>query len=333
MSKVMMPTPIADLLSTIAGDWSRKRQIFEIPEGAIRRVFQLETRSPGYEVMGKRISLPVGPAAGPNTQIAQSLVTAYVTGARIFELKTVQILDRLEIEKPCIETLDEGYNVEWSTELSLEDALAEYLRGWIAIHLLEQYFSKGPRGEFIYNMSVGYTLEGIQSERVDRFIDDLMEPSRTEGWARMLRQARQAVASPQWAEAFGVDAVERMAAALDTIPVQPIHSVTLSTMHGCPPDEIERIARHLMENKGLSTYVKLNPTLVGYDRVRSILDETGWEGVKIERQAFEKDLQFSDALTLIDSLTETARKSGRQFGLKLSNTLANLNSKGRLPGE
>ncbi len=45
----------------------------------------------------------VGPAAGPHTQLAQNIVTSWLTGGRFIELKTVQILDRLELEKPCID--------------------------------------------------------------------------------------------------------------------------------------------------------------------------------------------------------------------------------------
>ena len=37
------------------------------------------------------------------------------------ELKTVQILDRLELEKPCIDAEDECFNTEWSTEFTLDD--------------------------------------------------------------------------------------------------------------------------------------------------------------------------------------------------------------------
>ncbi|HUX50650.1 MAG TPA: putative selenate reductase subunit YgfK, partial [Spirochaetia bacterium] len=192
---------------------------------------------------------------------------------------------------------------------------------------------RGPKGEFIFNMSVGYTLEGIKSGRVDRFIDDLMNPAGTAVWEETMDAARAAIATPLFSRAFGADTVKRMAGALERVPIHPVHSVTLSTMHGCPPDEIERIARHLIEEKGLSTYVKMNPTLLGYDRVRSILDATGWSDVHIERAAFEKDLQFNDALSLIASLTETAKKTNLQFGLKLSNTLANANKLGRLPGE
>ena len=41
---------------------------------------------------GKSIKNPVGPAAGPNTQLAQNIVASYVAGARCIELKTVQIM-------------------------------------------------------------------------------------------------------------------------------------------------------------------------------------------------------------------------------------------------
>lgn len=56
----------------------------------------------------------MGPAAGPNTQLAQNIVV-FLADWRFIELKTVQIMDRLEIEKPCIDAEDECYNTEWST--------------------------------------------------------------------------------------------------------------------------------------------------------------------------------------------------------------------------
>ena len=49
-------------------------------------------------------------------------------------------------------------------------------------------------------------------------------------------------------------------------------SVTISTMHGCPPHEIEAICTYMLTEKKVDTFVKLNPTLLGYDKVRSILD-------------------------------------------------------------
>ena len=43
------------------------------------------------------------------------------------------------------------------------------------------------------------------------------------------------------------------------------NSVTLSTLHGCPPQEIERIATYLLTEKKLNTFIKCNPTLLGYE--------------------------------------------------------------------
>ena len=64
--------------------------------------------------------LPFGPAAGPNSQLAQNIIAAYVAGARFFEVKTVQKMDGADlaacVPRPCILANDEGYNQEWSTE-------------------------------------------------------------------------------------------------------------------------------------------------------------------------------------------------------------------------
>ena len=74
-----------------------------------------------FPFSARSIETPFGPAAGPNTQLAQNIVAAYVAGARFFELKTVQKMDGAElaacINRPCILAEDECYNCEWSTEL------------------------------------------------------------------------------------------------------------------------------------------------------------------------------------------------------------------------
>ena len=45
------------------------------------------------------------------------------------ELKTVQVLDELQIPRPCIDMQTVGYNVEWSQELRVEQSLHEYVKG------------------------------------------------------------------------------------------------------------------------------------------------------------------------------------------------------------
>ena len=51
---------------------------------------------------------------------------------------------------------------------------------------------------------------------------------------------------------------------IEQIPPEICNSVTLSTLHGCPPQEIERIAMYLLTEKGFHTFVKCNPTPVSY---------------------------------------------------------------------
>ena len=73
-------------------------------------------------MFSNRLGCLVGPAAGPNTQLAQNILSAYLCGFRFIELKTVQTLDGEDLAKliprPCINAQDEGYNCEWSTELT-----------------------------------------------------------------------------------------------------------------------------------------------------------------------------------------------------------------------
>jgi putative selenate reductase len=328
-----MPLPL--LLERIAGEYKAKASIFDIPEKAFNNAFALEAQSPGIEIFGRRISLPVGPAAGPHSQIAPNLVAAYLSGARAFELKTVQTNDSLEIAKPCIDALDEGHNTEWSTELSLQDAREEYLRGWIAVNLLARIFSSSP-DSFLFNMSVGYTLDGIKGAKMDAFIEGMRSPAEAPGtrgfWEGAMRDLGAFVESAAFLDAFGPAARDKARNLASSFPSSPIHSVTLSTMHGCPSDEIERIGAYLLEEKGFDTFVKLNPTLLGFDQARSILDRTLWRDIEIKRDNFEHDLQFADAVGIIVSLDAKAKARGRNFGIKLSNTLANANRGAFLPG-
>lgn len=331
MSKIMKTTSLTSLLERIAGEYRAKDSIFEIPAAVFKNVFSMEAESTGMQVMSGKASIPIGPAAGPHTQIAPNIVAAYLAGSRVFELKTVQENDHLDIEKPCIDALDEGHNVEWSTELTLDEARMEYLNAWIAVNLLAALFSKKPQ-DFFFNMSVGYTLAGIQGKKVDSFIEGMRRPEATEYWEKAIAELQAFVAGETFTEAFGEANLEKARTLAAHMPVRPVHSVTLSTMHGCPPDEIEKIGRYLIEEKGFDTYIKLNPTLLGFDEARKILDQLGWTEISLKRESFEHDLQFEQAINLIQTLTAVAREHSCRFGIKLSNTLANANVDERLPG-
>ncbi|MCK7522931.1 MAG: hypothetical protein MZV64_37270 [Ignavibacteriales bacterium] len=154
----------------------KKDSIFGIPSVD----FLSQKSNPSFQLFGEQLDLPTGPAAGPHTQLSQNIISSYLAGGRFFELKTVQIKDDLQIDKPCIDAQDECYNVEWSQELKLEESFDEYLKAWMILHLLKQLLypeSNSPRG-FIFNMSVGYNLEGIKSQRMQTFIDSLIDASK-----------------------------------------------------------------------------------------------------------------------------------------------------------
>ena len=133
MADIMRPVPFGELLGRIAGEFRNHGSIFNIDSAQ----FYHDAGKKRADVFSSSCTMPLGPAAGPHTQLAQNIITSYLCGARFIELKTVQIMDTLEIAKPCIDARDEGYNVEWSTEFTLEKAYDEYLKAWIILHIIE----------------------------------------------------------------------------------------------------------------------------------------------------------------------------------------------------
>ncbi|MEE8340576.1 MAG: FAD-dependent oxidoreductase, partial [Candidatus Neomarinimicrobiota bacterium] len=116
------------------------------------------------------------------------------------------------------------------------------------------------------------------------------------------------------------------------IPSHITNNITLSTMHGCPPDEIEKIGKYLIDERKLQTAVKLNPTLLGPVKLRQILNrELNFDGVTVPDEAFEHDLKYDDAIALIKNLQTLATQNNVEFGLKLTNTLEVLNTRRILP--
>ncbi|RPJ80673.1 MAG: putative selenate reductase subunit YgfK, partial [Acidobacteria bacterium] len=108
----------------------------------------------------------------------------------------------------------------------------------------------------------------------------------------------------------------------------------MSTMHGCPPEEIEGIAGYLLRGRGLHTVVKLNPTLLGREAILEILHhQLAFSEIEIPSAVFEHDLSYEAAVRLTSSLKQAAARAGLTFGVKLSNTLAMRNHAGRLPGD
>ena len=316
MSEKMTPLPFGELLERLLTEYERQGTVF-----GERRFYKAGGKA--LPIFGEKLETPIGPAAGPHTQMAQNIVTAYCCGARFFELKTVQKMDGAElaacISRPCIKADYEGYNCEWSTELTVPQAFAEYVKAWVACKIVSRLWGLGQSDGFVFNMSVGYDLAGIKTPKLDAFINGMKDAS----------------ATPEFRECLDIAAARlpEMADFIRGIDPHICRSVTVSTLHGCPPQEIESIAAYLIEEKGLNTFVKCNPTLLGYDFVRQRLDQAGFGYIAFDDHHYKTDLQWADAAPMFRRLQALAESKGLEFGLKLSNTCPVDVKAGELPSD
>ncbi len=316
MSELMTPIPFRELMTWITTEYQRDGSVF-----GVHKPYKAGTKK--LPIFSETIETPFGPAAGPNTQLAQNIIAGYFAGARFFELKTVQKMDGADlaacISRPCILAEDECYNCEWSTELYVQQAFEEYVKAWCALKIMAKVYGLGDPNGFVFNMSVGYDLAGIQGEKIDNFLNGMIDASATPIFQECIKVLK---------EFFPQES-----AYIDTITPHVSGSVTVSTLHGCPPDEIERIASYLIEKKHLHTFVKCNPTILGYETARSILDGMGYDYIAFDDHHFKEDLQYEDAVPMFHRLQALADANGLEFGLKLSNTFPVDVKQNELPSE
>ena len=323
MSDIMRPMPYEHLLNWVIDEYEKSGSIFGISK------LVKHDNGQALPIFDEKIESPFGPAAGPNTQLAQNIIASYVAGSRFFELKTVQDMDGPDlaacVAKPCITAHDECYNCEWSTELYVHQAFDEYVKAWFICKILAKELGLGDPDGFVFNMSVGYDLEGIKKEKVDRYINGMKDASDTEVFKEAMEVSLKAVRDGKLKnvdEAF-----------IKAIPARISNSITESTLHGCPPDEIERIASYLITEKGLNTFIKCNPTLLGYEFARERLDSLGFSYIAFDDHHFLEDLQWKDAVPMFERLQKLCDEKGVEFGVKLTNTFPVDVKAGELPSE
>ncbi len=319
----LVPIPLSTLLKRAYYEPARQQSIYDLPLKEMYRGI------PGADLAVRFHDLPagtpVGPAAGPHDQMAQNIVLAWLAGARIIELKTVQVLDELVINRPCIDATNVGFNIEWSQELKLQQSLHEYVKASMIIEILRAENALGvadvsalPEHFFdtVFDMSVGYDLKGIQSEAVTGFIRSMKD-------ARSVVDELRAEIPSEYSkyQAF-------------PFRTQLVKTATLSTFHGCPKDEIERICRYLIDDLGLHTIIKLNPVQIGKARLDELLhDRLGYTHLEVNEKAYQTGLSLPEAVELVQRLEPVARKRGVNVGVKFSNTLEVRNTLGHMPDE
>ncbi|HPW20480.1 MAG TPA: hypothetical protein PLE61_06665 [Vicinamibacterales bacterium] len=328
-----VPVPIGRLLRRAHREYSRQGAVFGLPEQKFYRPPALRDAdtAPGPStldlsvcVSGQRAGNPMGLAAGPHTQLAQNIVLGWLAGARVFELKTVQVNDRITVPRPCIDAATIGYNTEWSQELRLDESLREYVKASMLIEALEAMGILGrgiglegrestggppPRatpveGGVVFDASVGYDLEGIRSPAMA-------------SWLESIRSAG----------AIVDDLRREIAAAFPGLRDFPFKTriaagVTVSTFHHTPPGEIERIGEFLIGDLGFHTMIKVSPPMLGRERLEAILHGAlGYEEVAVDPSVYERCLSFEEAAGIMRRLQPLAARRGVTAGVKCGNTL------------
>ncbi len=307
----LSPVPFSHLAQRMQREVEVSAAIFDLPTR--NWFFPAAEHDFSARHFSHRASTPVGPAAGPHTQLAQNIVLSWLAGARIPELKTVQVNDHLQIPRPCIHIPNVGYNVEWSQELTVSESLLEYAKAVYLIEILKQtnVFSAypgsggmGAGGDTVFDVSVGYDYHGIRSEKVTWFLRSIRRP------APYFDELRRTLTG----ECGRFRDLQ--------LPSEISNCVTLSTFHGCPADQIEAMVRYLLEELHFNVIVKFNPTLLGYDAVRKILIERlGYHHLDLCRISFDADIQYDAALEMMRRLHRTAQACGLGVGAKFTNTL------------
>ena len=180
MSDIMRPMSFEQLLNWTLTEHKERGTVF-----GEHHPYHADAR---YDrtIFERALETPVGPAAGPHTQLAQNIVAAYYTGSRFFELKTVQIMDGADlsacVNKPCIKADDECYNCEWSTELYVPQAMEEYIKAWFLCKVIAKEFGLGSMDGF--NTIIDYfnrmaeELSGTETLRTD-FISNVSHELKT----------------------------------------------------------------------------------------------------------------------------------------------------------
>jgi putative selenate reductase len=307
----LIPLSFAHLVRRMFREFEKEQKIFDLP----RQKFYRSNGGPdtSIEFCGMKAATPVGPAAGPQTQMAQNLVLSWLGGSRILELKTVQILDQLKISRPCIDMTNVGYNVEWSQELRLEQSLREYVAGHmliemlIAANVLEQNDPLA-KTETIFDVSVGYDLKGIQSQQIRHWLNTIKDAT------AIVEELRQQIPA-EFSQYRNLPFKTNLA-----------QSITLSTFHGCPAQEIESIVHFLLTEMDYHVIVKMNPPMMGKEKLEYLLyDRLGYRDLEVNPKVYQVNITFDDAMEVMRRLKQTADKLGKTVGVKFSNTLEVVN--------
>ncbi len=200
----------------------------------------------------------------------------------------------------------------------MPQAMDEYIKAWCALKVLSKVYDLGDPDGFVFNMSVGYDLEGIKGEKVNTYIDGMMDARRTAHLPGVHGRSDRSCSR------------RRATSSTPSPPVSPAASPSLPSTDVLPMRSSALPAISSTE-KHLHTFVKCNPTILGYETARRTLDAMGYDYIVFDEHHFNEDLQWADAVPMFQRLQKLADSCGLEFGLKLSNTFPVDTTRGELP--
>jgi len=310
----LTPIPFDRLLRRIFYEYRKTGSIFDL--SSKKFYWPEDEYDLSVNFLGKNAANPAGPAAGPHTQLAQNIILAWLAGSRILELKTVQIKDRLELTRPCIDMATIGYNTEWSQELLLDESLREYVKASMIIEILKHWIFLSDEGknyqpgqfDTILDLSVGYDLAGIQSVEIRTWLGAMRNAS------SIIEEYRDQI--PEEFSAYrGLDFDPEIGS-----------SITLSTFHGTKAEEIDSICQFLIAEMDFDVVIKMNPPMLGKEKLEHLLhDSLGFSHIEVNENAYKVNIAYADAVDLVRRLQATADMTGKAVGVKFGNTLEVVN--------
>ncbi len=269
---------------------------------------------------GRRASTPLGPKASPQSQLAQNIVLSWLGGGRIIELQTVQAGGDLTVPGPSIDAANLCFTVARSRGLSVSQSLEEYVKAWMLIAILRAAdvtsAAHQARSETLFDLSIGCDLTKIRTPEMTGFIRGMMDATPTIDRLR--------------GELTGSLAGYRD---LDFSP-KIATSVTLSTAPDESASEVEAMGETLLRDLGVGLTIKLDPRLLGHDRVCAILhDRLGYQEVRPVEAELDQAARWDQLLEAVGRLTAIAQGAGQTLSVKLAESLVVHNHRHTFPTE
>ena len=127
-------------------------------------------RRPALRLLGRRATAAGWPhrsgrPPGRTRRWRRTSCSSWLGGARVFELKTVQVLDELRSRAPASTCARSASTPSGRRSCKLEESLEEYVKGAMLIEMLarERPAARSPRGFAappVFDLSLGYDLAG-----------------------------------------------------------------------------------------------------------------------------------------------------------------------------